>query len=186
MLEDLHVGTLATTRLGGQLGKEFTIINSVRQGYVVAPLLFNVFMNFVVRQALTSMPKDARVSVGYRGDGRVLFERRAKGDLTLHEIFLLSYADDMVLFSTKPENLVLMLKAMDNVAKRFTMHINASKTKIMFVGKVTSQLPMDVTINDDLIELVDQFKYLGGVLSSDTKLDAEVAARRGRGLGAFA
>jgi hypothetical protein len=45
---------------------------------------------------------------------------------------------------------------------------------------------MDVTINDGPVELVDQFKYLGGVLSSDTKLDAEVAARRGRGLGAFA
>jgi hypothetical protein len=60
--------------------------------------------------------------VGYRGDGRMLFERRAKGDLTLHEISLLLYANDMVLFSMKPENLVLMLKAMDNPAKHFTMH----------------------------------------------------------------
>jgi hypothetical protein len=83
----------------------------------------------------------------------------------------------MVLFSTKPRNLVLMLKAMDNVAKRFTMCINASKTKIMSVSKGTSQLPMDVTINSGPVELVDQFKYLGGVLSSDTKLDVEVAAR---------
>jgi hypothetical protein len=92
----------------------------------------------------------------------------------------------MVLFSTKPENLVLMLKAMDNVAERFTMCINASKTKIMFVGKGTSQLPVDVTINNGPVELVDQFKYLGKVLSSNTKLDVEVAARQGQGLGAFA
>ncbi len=34
---------------------------------------------------------------------------------------------------------------------------------------------VDVTINDGLIELVDQFKYLGKVLSSDIKLDATVA-----------
>jgi hypothetical protein len=54
--------------------------------------------------------------VGYHGDGRMLFERRAKGDLMLHEISLILYVDDMVLFSTKPENLVLMLKAMDSVA----------------------------------------------------------------------
>jgi hypothetical protein len=53
--------------------------------------------------------------VGYHGDGKMLFEQRAKGDL-LHEISLLLYANDMVLFSTKLENLVLMLKAMDNTA----------------------------------------------------------------------
>jgi hypothetical protein len=49
----------------------------------------------------------------------------------------------------------------------------------MFVGKGTSQLPVDVTINGGLIELVDQFKYLGGALSSDIKLVSEVAAHRG-------
>jgi hypothetical protein len=148
-------------RLGGQVGKECTVNNSVHQGCVVAPLLFNVFLDFVVRQALADMPEDAGVSVGYCGDGRLLFERRTKGYLTLHAISLSLYADDMVLFSMKPENLVLMLKAMDNVAKRFTMHINASKTKIMSMGKGMSQLSVNVTINGRPIELVDQFKYLG-------------------------
>jgi hypothetical protein len=155
LLEDLHVGTLATVRLGGQVGKEFTVNSSVRQGCVVVPLLFNVFLDFVVRQALADMPEDAGVSVGYRGDGRILFERRAKRDLTLHEISLLLYVDDMVLFSTKPENLMLMLKAMDSATKRFTMRINASKTKIMSVGKGMSQLPVDVTISSGPFELID-------------------------------
>jgi hypothetical protein len=76
------------------------------------------------------MPENVGVSVGYRGDGKMLFEWRAKGDLTLHEISLLLYADDMVLFSMKLKNLVLMLNAMDSVAECFTMRINASKTKI--------------------------------------------------------
>jgi hypothetical protein len=75
------------------------------------------------------------------------------------------------------ENLVLMFKAMENVVEHFTMRINASKTKIMSVGKGTSRLPVDVTINGGLVELVDQFKYLGGVLSFDIKLDAKVATR---------
>jgi len=173
----LHIGTLATVRLGDEVGKEFTVNSGVRQGCVVAPLLFNVLLHFVVKQALANMPSDAIVSIGYHADGRMLFEQREKGDLMLHEISLLLYANDMVLFSTKPKNLVLILKAMDIVAKRFIMHINASKTKIMSVGKGTSQLPVDVTINGNPVELVDQFKYLGGVLSFDTKLNAEMAAR---------
>jgi hypothetical protein len=118
-------------------------------------ILFNVFLDFVVRQALANMPEDVGVLVGYHGDGKMLFERRAKGDLTLHEISLLLYAYDMVLFSTKLENPVLMLKAMDNAAEHFTMRINVSKTKIMYVGKGTSQLLMDVTINGGPVELVD-------------------------------
>jgi len=48
---------------------------------------------------------------------------------------------------------------MDNVVERFTMRINASK---MYVGKSMSKLPVDVTINNGPIELVDQFKYLEG------------------------
>jgi hypothetical protein len=82
-------------------------------------------------------------------------------------------------FPQSRKNLVLMLKAMDSATKRFTMRINASKTKIMSVGKGTSQLLMDVTTNGNPVELVDQFKYLGGVLSSDIKLDAKVVACRG-------
>jgi hypothetical protein len=101
------------------------------------------------------MPEDVGVLVGYSGDGRMTFQRRAKGDLTLHEIFLLLYANDMVLFSTKSENLVLMLKAMDNTVECFTMRINACKTKIMSVGKGTSQLPVDVIISGGPVELVD-------------------------------
>ncbi len=58
--------------------------------------------------------------MGYHDDGRILLEQRAKGDLMLHDIYLLLYANNMVLFSMKPENLMLMLKAMDNIAKRFT------------------------------------------------------------------
>jgi hypothetical protein len=74
LLEDLHVRTLVIVRLGGQVGKEFTVNNGVCQGCVVALLLFNFLLDFVVRQALTNMPEDARVLVGYHGDGKMLFE----------------------------------------------------------------------------------------------------------------
>jgi hypothetical protein len=55
--------------------------------------------------------------------------------LSLHQIALLLYANNMVLFSTNPKNMVLMLQCMDTVAKRFAMRINAAKTKVMSVGK---------------------------------------------------
>jgi hypothetical protein len=67
--------------------------------------------------------------------------------LPLHQIALLLYANNMVLFSTNLKNLVLMLQCMDTIVERFAMRINAAQTKVMSVGKGDSWLPATVTIN---------------------------------------
>jgi hypothetical protein len=66
------------------------------------------------------------------------------------------------------------------------MKINVAKTKVMLVGKGDSQLSAIVTINGGEVEQVGSFKYLGGIFTSIANLEAEVNARRSRGLGAFA
>jgi hypothetical protein len=152
----------------------------------VAALLFNVFLDFVVKQALASMPLDFGVSVQFRGDDNLLFSASPEASLTLAQIALLLYADDMVFFSADPSNLVRMLQCMDAAAEQFSLRVNTAKTKVMSVGKGESRLPAIVAISRGPIERVDSFKYLGGILTSNDSLTAEVNARRGRGLGAFA
>jgi len=66
------------------------------------------------------------------------------------------------------------------------MRINATKTKVMLVGKGDSWLLAIVTISRGHVEQVGSFKYLGAILTSITNLEVDVNARRGRGLGAFA
>jgi hypothetical protein len=83
LLEDLHTGMLAVVRLGEDLGQEFLVGSGVRQGYIVAPLLFNVFLDFVVKQALASMPPDFGVSVQFQADSNLLFSASPKVNLTL-------------------------------------------------------------------------------------------------------
>jgi hypothetical protein len=39
-------------RLGGHLGRNFPATSGVWQGYVAAPLLFNVFLDFIVKEDL--------------------------------------------------------------------------------------------------------------------------------------
>jgi len=73
--------------------------SEVRQGCIVAALLFNVFLDFVVKHALASMPLDSGVSVQFRADGNLLFSASPKASLMLAQIALLLYADDMVFFS---------------------------------------------------------------------------------------
>jgi hypothetical protein len=106
--------------------------------------------------------------------------------LSLHQIALLLYADDMVLFSTNSKNLALMLQCMDTDVKRFAMRINATKTKVMSMGKRDSRLLATITISKGQVEQVGSFKYLGAILTSTTNLEDEVNARRDWGLSAFA
>ena len=63
LLQDLHTGTRAAVKLAGGLSEWFDIKNGVRQGCVIAPLLFNVFFDCVVRSALAAMPEGCGVSL---------------------------------------------------------------------------------------------------------------------------
>jgi hypothetical protein len=57
--------------------------SGVRQGCIVAALLFNVFLDFVMKQALASMPPDFGVSMQFRVDGNLLFSSSPETSLTL-------------------------------------------------------------------------------------------------------
>jgi hypothetical protein len=61
LLTDMHTGTQAAIKLAGRSGEWFDISTGVRQGCVIAPLLFNVFFDCVVRQAQAAMPEDCGV-----------------------------------------------------------------------------------------------------------------------------
>ena len=69
LLVDLHTGIQAAVRLGPLKGEPFDVSCGARQGCVIAPLLFNVFIDFVVRQALARMPSDCGVAGAFGCDG---------------------------------------------------------------------------------------------------------------------
>jgi hypothetical protein len=181
LLRDLHTGTQAAVRLDGTLGEWFDVTSGVRQGCVIAPLLFNVFMDFVVRQALKQMPDGCGVGIRWQQhDGTC---RDSSADL--QTLAFLLYADDMVLFAHDPHQLASMLLAMDATTAHFGMCINAQKTEIMLVDLGVAATPPTVVLAGGLVKVVKEFKYLGGWLENRGSVDKEVAARRGSGFGVF-
>ena len=157
---------------------------------VIAPLLFNIYMDFVVRQAMAQMPEGCGVKLAYHADGKL--ERDGCGSGGCVELLsVLLYADDMVLLSPSREELVVMLQVMDKVAASLGLRINASKTEILSIdkdwkeGDVPVQQGPEVVISEGVVKEVSQFKYLGSVLVTDGRLDVELNIRRGKAVGRF-
>jgi hypothetical protein len=180
LLQDLHVGTQAAVRMDGEVGPWFEVSSGVRQGCVIAPLLFNVFMDFVVKEALSRMPTGCGVQMCLRRGKEV---PEASAGNPFERIVMLLYADDMVLLSHDPHQLVAMLHVMDEVALKFGMCINASKTEVMVTG---GEPPAEVVLSGGPVKVSQEFKYLGSWMVAEGGVGREVEVRRAKALGVFA
>jgi hypothetical protein len=188
LLEDLHTGTTAAVRLDGRVGPAFDVKAGVRQGCVVAPMLFNIFMDHVVNRALAGMPEGCGVHIRVQGRSRQGDGGIADAPGSIQRIVLLMYADDVVLLSHKPSELAVMLVVMDQVALEYGMTINAAKTEIQVQQAATKSQQLEaptVELSGGPVKVTQEFKYLGSWIGQDWGVDKEVAARRGRALGVF-
>ena len=76
-------------------------------------------------------------------------------------MFLILFADDIVLFTTDPGSLQSQIDSIYQYSERWSLKINISKTKLcVFEIRKLSNYP-DIFVNSEKIEQVDCFTYLG-------------------------
>ena len=87
-------------------------------------------------------------------------------NIDLKKLFLLLYADDIVLFGKTPEELQKSLKNLEEYCKRWKHTVNTNKTKIVVFGR-GCRLPnnLEFSYNGKVIEIVNKFSYLGIVFN---------------------
>jgi hypothetical protein len=191
LLVDLHTGTMAAVKLGRGTGAQFHIQCGVRQGCVIAPLLFNVFFDCVVRVALAAMPAECGVQLAYQSQGE-LWPRRPDAPASCVTVNCMIYADDLVLMSRDQQELEAMLVTFDRVCSECGMTVNAAKTQLMCVcggppaAVALAPVRAPVQLLGGAAEYVSSFKYLGGIVDATGTCDAEAAARARAAKGRFA
>lgn len=79
------------------------------------------------------------------------------------KLFALLYADDTVIMSDSAEDLQNALYAYDYYCRRWKMHVNYDKTKILIFSK-GKETKYTFTLQNTPIEVVNEFKYLGLLL----------------------
>ena len=93
LIKKLYQGTRAAVKVDGELTDWFEITTGLRQGCLLSPILFNIYFDFVLREAIRDM--DHGIVIEYRmPDGRIVRGTQVEG---VEKILVLLYADDLVL-----------------------------------------------------------------------------------------
>ena len=125
----------------------FPVNVGLRQGCVMSPWLFNVYMDGAVRE----------VNVRVLGKGLELLS--ANGGK--FEINQLLFADDTALVADSEEKLCRLVSQFDKVCERRTLKVNVGKRKVTRCSRYGTGDRMHVTLNGEPLEEQDCFKYLG-------------------------
>ena len=159
ILQALHHNTTRIVLAEEQTSEEFPINVGVKQGDVLAPVLFNLFLDSVTRVAMNKHP-DKGVSLEYCDDAPILFNYRHKLKQKIM-IQSLAYAYDIVLVSSNLDDLNCLVQTVNKTFNNFGIQLHLAKAKYMHMTSESSQSMTHQTPMN--IEIVNSFKYLGSI-----------------------
>ena len=120
LLRNLYAGQEVTVRTGHGTTDWFQIRKGVCQGCILSPCLFNLYAEYIMRNARLE-----EVQAGLKVAGR--------------NINNLRYADDTTVMAESEEELKSLLMNMKEESKKVGLKLNIQKTKIMASGPITSR-----------------------------------------------
>ena len=184
LLRALHTGTKATVVTGSEKSEPFAVTVGVKQGCVLAPALFNVYL---VAVSILAAESERRAQIGgvslrYRFDGGLFnLPRTRVSNIKIRD---LQYADDAAIACSDGEELQSELNAQNVAYDRMGLRINARKTEVMHRTSEAAT-PIPVLLGGEELKVVEDFTYLGSVISSNCSADKEITSRIGKASAAF-
>ena len=135
LLRNLYAGQEATVRTGHGTTDWFQIKKKVRQGCILSPCLFNLYAEYIMRNAGLD-----EAQTGIKVAGR--------------NINHLRYADDTTLMAESEEELRSLLMKVKEESEKVGLKLNIQKTKIMASDPITSW-----EIDGETVETVSDFIF---------------------------
>ena len=147
IIRSMYSQAKSCVRHFGSLSDFFKCDVGLLQGEIISPILFSLFL----------------------ADLETFLQIDADAGITLEQIsiYLLMFADDAVIFSETVEGLQTSIDNLRQYCDKWNLTVNISKTKIVVFrkgGPLSQQERW--TYGNEEIEIVNNFNYLGVVLSS--------------------
>jgi exonuclease III len=164
LISELYMGQTAVVKIGEEYSEPCVIGRGVRQGCCLSPLLFSLYAEEMMNEALEDTEEG--VVVG----GNLLKD--------------IKFADDQAMIASREEGLQKLMDKVNATAQQYDMRINVKKTKVMKVTR-EGQGKVNIVIDGQQLEQVSSFKYLGSWITEDGKCELEVRTRIARAKEAF-
>ncbi len=87
------------------------------------------------------------------------------------------HADDIVCCAESPEDSESLIGKVNNIVNARLLELNVKQTKLLKSGKIQSDA--GVIVDDEQLEVVEHFKYLGSLKSADGNCSKDTRSRIG-------
>ena len=151
----LYMDTFSCVRCEGELGEWFPVKTGVRQGCILASDAFNVAMDRVLGRTV------AGTRLG-----------TSTGEALCTDF---DFADDAALMSEVFDVLLSALTTFEE-ASELGLHTNWQKTKVQSLSDFLPR-PPNLTVRDEVIEVIERFQYLGVLTHKSCSCSLEVQRR---------
>ena len=162
LLEKIYGKSRSAVRIGMDIGKWFQTSVGTRQGDPLSPLLFIAYLERV-------MDKIKSKETGVNVSGTLISNLR--------------FADDIDLLNENCTLLHEQIEQLTRTAEEAGLMVSTSKTKTMVFGNKT--IDKQAIINGKIIENIEEFEYLGSLLTWDNNCSKEIKRRINKAIGAM-
>jgi len=159
LIKRINENLTARIRTMFGLTRKIKIRDSIRQGGVLAPLMYAVMMDEINKEI-------EKHSLGIEFKTALMI------------IGCLLWMDDVVLASTDAKEMQRMLNITDNITQRYHIEFGESKTKTMVIGKTTNK--PQFTIGEMKIQYTDKYQYLGNIFNEKNNLQDHLSHIKGK------
>ena len=144
-LLNMYMSQKIQVKWNGIISEPFNVTNGVRQGGVLSPLLFSVYIDDLLAELKKS---GIGCYIGNRFYG------------------VIGYADDLVLLCPTKEGLRQMIKICEKYAIDHDIRFNGKKSQLLVFGNLTTQ-PVNITVNGEPVPVFDDALHLGNSISTN-------------------
>jgi hypothetical protein len=148
--------TQSRVKINGDLTEPFPVMQGLKQGDSIAPTLFNIALEFVIRN----------------------IQQNNNPIIYIQSTQIVGYADDLNIVSRNLPALHETFDLLEERAKDVGLEINSAKTKLMKQSRTPQTLPSAIQFKDHYnIEVVNDFVYLGSNITNTNDEHSEIMRR---------
>ena len=136
MIESFHIDTKGTVQFNGSFSEPFEIRSSVKQGCVLAPMLFGTFIGLLLKHILDTATEG--IYLRTRSDGRLFNLAHLRANTKVCEVLTrdMLFVDDAAFATHTQEEFLALMDCFSQACKDFGLTISLKKTNVLGTGHI--------------------------------------------------